>query len=58
MTFNRASTVFGLVSQGIDQRLGSCNAYRKYWWPEWAKPPGVTSLQYPKNEGQRSIEDF
>jgi hypothetical protein len=57
LSVNRVSTIFGLVSQVINQRLGRFDAYWKYWPPLWAKKNATCSLPDHENERQCSVQD-
>jgi len=58
MSVNRVSTIFGLVSQGIQKRFGRYYAYSKYWLPLLSKEIEPRSLPHYEDGLQRSIHDF
>jgi hypothetical protein len=58
ITVNEASTTFGLASSKIQGLHGDINPWSNYWPPLYAKMFATTSLLCPKNERQRSVNDF
>jgi len=58
MSVNRASTTFGLSSQNLLGLCGDVTPQSRYRPPFWAQTLAPTLLLCPKNERQRSINDF